>query len=267
MKKIAYLSCVSLLLAFTACKKDEAAENFWTKTLAGQEVVAITEADYPVELQTPVQGEVTLSVDWSAFGSDERFTCDASIKTNKATKVTVDGKEYTLKGPNGDYYTYSTMVDETANPEYLKTRFGKNIEIKIEIQSQSAITETIYSPKKIGITQPIPNPSTPSSFEVTSTTDIKWNVDAGNTNGIIVNIHEITVPDNAGNMPTGNDYLLLTPDDGTLSVGDLVPYIPQNGNHFQIILNRLSYELVTSGTKKYRLVSVASVSSTYLYVP
>lgn len=88
--------------------------------------------------------------------------------------------------------------------------------------------------------------STGNAIEVKRNDEITWIPDPRNKNGIILDIHEMAVPDKTtGVMPQEKDYLLITPDDGNIKMESLLPYIPQNGNKFQIALKRYNYKTVT----------------------
>lgn len=265
-KRIAAYALGGALLALSFTSNDDIA-CYWQKKLKGKELVKLSDKAYNNQLIGSKDGTVWVTQRTHREGPGPAFSFSASVKTDQKTTLALGEKTFPLTASQAST-EYQVFTDKGAmRNEDLKPLFGKNITMRLDIAGQSPITAQFYAPQPLKILSPIPTETDLKSYEVVAKTQIKWVPDPQHKNGIIINVHEMAVPKAGENeIPAGKNSLLLTPDDGSLSVQDLLPYIPRNGNHFQITLNRFGYAIVEANGKNYRFYAATSEAIAYKFV-
>jgi hypothetical protein len=268
MKKLS-LAILFLPLLFQACKKEDVKDDTFANLLkSAGKVRVLSPADYPSDLVSSVDGEIYIQAQSNqkdvVYGSAGiLYNFNGSILTSSSVTVDVSTptatQTYTFSTTDAvpGYMAYNTQSTGT-NPTYLSSYFTKNVTVQLNIGGAVAqpTSGIVNVPSPIMITAPAVDPSVPNSDNVTTSSVIEWGADASNKNGVIVRLENI--PETGTSTVT----MLLVPDNGSLYLADISSYLPISGR-FEIELSRLSYTIITKGTKKYRVVGATTSISRY----
>lgn len=265
MKKISF-AILFLPLVFQSCKKEEN-ETFAQKLKGKDEVIVLTPEDYPKDLVSSLEGEIYIQVqsnqrDVVYKSEDPIYNFNGSIQTTNTVTIDIStptaSQTYNLTttGAASGYKVYNTLSTGT-NPTYLAGYFSKNVTVQVNNGvSTSPTLVALDIPKPILITAPASDPAVAGSDEITTEAVFEWDADATNRNGVIVRLQNIPT----SGAPTVT--MLLTPDDGQLAVADITSYLPSSGR-FEIEISRLNYDIITDGTKQYRVIGATTSIGRY----
>lgn len=253
---------------FFSCNKDALNENsFISKLQSGKEIIPITEEDYPEDLKYQVQGNVIIESQKNYFGNSE-YVFSASIEGKNKAEISLSGQTFfalkDIEGLNIQAY-HSANDNPGGNMSFMSSLFGKNTSVNVRIAGGGETSESFYSPAELAFLNLVQNDD--EEFELNSDDMLTWASDGSNTNGIIVGIRHVTLPNSNGDWPEGNSYLLLTPDDGSLSINNLLPYLPEPGNFVEIKLSRIGFKVWTYNSMKFRVISTTSTYHSFKYNP
>jgi hypothetical protein len=255
------LFVVVFLIYSSSCKKIESNTSTVTE-LGSQEKFTIFDynnlrklewkglfsiADSKIVTQSYVNGK-----DWhrgSTFVGAQAFKDVSQIPPATANGIT-------LKIPDIRDGKSPNQLEMYENDERGVNLFGQNVNI-----SAFGINGSIYVPEKLKLLAPIPDNISINSFKGTPIkraegVSLKWNSDAKNKRGVILEI-DFYYPD--GRL--GPRTVRVLDDNGSYTVTpDLLSEIPKDA-YFELILVRGNYHI--SENKEDLIMCVANVSSGY----
>jgi hypothetical protein len=252
------------LFLIASCRTDKASLSFWPDRLNRREVVEINQKLYKTYLNGGKDGTVGVWMETRRSDPKHLAILSTSIKTFQKTKITIADQTFDLLagGSSSKYQTFHSISDDMANLHDLSGAFAKEIAIKIEIEGQSPLSATLYSPAPLQIVGPTSSDQFPPML--TAASEIKWVPDPRNHNGIVLEVKESTNPNTeTGEWPNGLRYTLLTPDDGNLAIKDILPYLAKGNHYFMVTMYRYTQKTIKAGGKKYSILLSTSENAFY----
>jgi len=265
--KIYNLFFLFLSMVLWGCKKDsEVSSTVLNKLQAGEEVVIISENDYPENLIASAKGEAFFQIrnfpkhDLIGYNYDTK-SFSSSLRTNASTaSVTISSENY------NNQFTLNTAGSTSPGVKVYSTDYSGDNSTWVSSCFPGSVSVQFnedVSTTPIVVSTMIPNPITilgphvytkQDSVPVNSNSVLTWNTDPNYRNAVIVSIKNIPFSEA---LPT----VFLTPDDGALSFRDFSHYL--DPGYISIEISRLEYETITSNTEIYRIIAFTSSTAYY----